>query len=314
MLVLLTVLVNVAATAVSAHGLGSRNQLSSGCDTSGPVSCSIDPPPSDSCCYESPEGLLLQTQFWETHPSTGPRDSWTIHGLWADYCDGTFPKRGCDPSRAYTDIAGLLRDQGAGDTLSYMERYWVDYHGQNEHFWEHEWDNHGTCYNTLRPSCLPPDSPEGAEAVAYFQQVVALFRTLPTYDWLARQGITPHPTRSHTLSELTDALRAASGFTPALECTGDVLNQISWYFYLRGSALDGEFVPIGERVDSTTRKALCSWATMSDSPTKSKCPSRGILYPPKTRTGFFDSTFQVSHLLTTLLVFAFPISLRIAQV
>jgi hypothetical protein len=76
---------------------------------------------------------------------------------------------------------------------------------------QHEWDNHGTCYNTLRPSCLPPNSPEGAEAVAFFQQVVALFRTLPTYDWLAQQGITPHPSRSYTLSELTDALKAASG-------------------------------------------------------------------------------------------------------
>jgi hypothetical protein len=30
----------------------------------------------------------------------------------------------------------LLASQGAGDTLSYMKRYWVDYHGQDEHFWE----------------------------------------------------------------------------------------------------------------------------------------------------------------------------------
>lgn len=26
--------------------------------------------------------MLLQTQFWDTDPSTGPSDAWTIHGLW----------------------------------------------------------------------------------------------------------------------------------------------------------------------------------------------------------------------------------------
>ena len=26
--------------------------------------------------------FYLQTQFWDADPSTGPVDSWTIHGLW----------------------------------------------------------------------------------------------------------------------------------------------------------------------------------------------------------------------------------------
>lgn len=34
------------------------------------------------CCFNYPGGALLQTQFWDTSPSTGPDDSWTIHGLW----------------------------------------------------------------------------------------------------------------------------------------------------------------------------------------------------------------------------------------
>jgi ribonuclease T2 len=36
----------------------------------------------DSCCFNAPGGDILMTQFWDTDPSTGPSDSWTIHGLW----------------------------------------------------------------------------------------------------------------------------------------------------------------------------------------------------------------------------------------
>jgi ribonuclease T2 len=34
------------------------------------------------CCFNAPGGQLLQTQFWDTNPPTGPDDSWTLHGLW----------------------------------------------------------------------------------------------------------------------------------------------------------------------------------------------------------------------------------------
>ena len=36
----------------------------------------------NTCCLNSPGGQLLQTQFWDTDPATGPADHWTIHGLW----------------------------------------------------------------------------------------------------------------------------------------------------------------------------------------------------------------------------------------
>jgi ribonuclease T2 len=34
------------------------------------------------CCFNAPGGQILQTQFWDTNPPTGPDDSWTLHGLW----------------------------------------------------------------------------------------------------------------------------------------------------------------------------------------------------------------------------------------
>lgn len=76
---------------------------------------------------------------------------------------------------------------------------------------KHEWSTHGTCYSTLQPSCLPSDSPRGAEAVIFFRRVVELFRQLPTYEWLASQGITPSESQTYALSDLIGALKAASG-------------------------------------------------------------------------------------------------------
>jgi len=204
---------------------------------------------------------LSQTQFWDTHPPSGPSESWTIHGLWPDHCDLTYD-HDCDPSRAYNDLRGILNDNGASDTLSFMDNYWVDENGDNDQFWAHEWSKHGTCMSTLRPECLPDGTARGAEAVAFFQTVVRLFQTLPTYNWLANAGITPSNSRRYTLDELTSALQSASGYIPALDCKRGVLNGASWYFNLRGSIIDGTFIPI-------------------DAPKPGSCPSHGISYLPK---------------------------------
>ncbi|KAF8659270.1 hypothetical protein AX14_007624 [Amanita brunnescens Koide BX004] len=218
--------------------------IRSSCDASSPPSCSASGDVSGTCCYESPGGLISLVQFWETHPPDGPSDSWTIHGLWPDNCDGSYGQD-CDSSRAYTDIAGLLENQGAGDTLSFMKKYWPDYHGQNEQFWEHEWSKHGTCYSTLNPSCLPQGSPTGAEAVAFFQTVTGLFKQYDIYNALANAGITPSNQKSYSRDDLQAALSSAFGVAPGFDCTGHkYLNQALIYFHLQGSIIDGTFIPI----------------------------------------------------------------------
>ncbi|KAK7465444.1 hypothetical protein VKT23_005422 [Stygiomarasmius scandens] len=235
--------------------------ISSGCGTSGQASCHNTSTVSNLCCFEAPGGLLLQTQFWDTNPSTGPSDSWTIHGLWPDNCDGTF-KENCDSSRNQNDITSLLENAGADSTLDFMKQFWVDINGNDEQFWAHEWNTHGTCYSTLRPSCLPSGSEDGTDAVAFFQTVVKLFKTLPTFTFLQNQGITPSSSKTFTLSQLENALTQEAGVKPALTCSGSNLNAISWYFNLKGSIIDGQFVAI-------------------DSPESSSCPSSGIKYPLK---------------------------------
>jgi ribonuclease T2 len=39
----------------------------------------------DLCCFNYPGGQMLQTQFWDTNPPTGPDDKFTLHGLWWAY-------------------------------------------------------------------------------------------------------------------------------------------------------------------------------------------------------------------------------------
>ncbi|EIW77960.1 ribonuclease T2 [Coniophora puteana RWD-64-598 SS2] len=236
--------------------------ISSGCATDGPVSCQNTTAVSNTCCFEYPGGQILQTQFWDTDVAGSPADSWTIHGLWPDNCDGTY-EEDCDPSRDYTNITDLLTSQGATSTLDYMEDYWLNDDGTAQELWAHEWATHGTCYSTLEPSCLPSGSPAGAEAVAFFETVVRVFKTLPTYTWLADAGITPDDGATYELSDVLGALESGSGgYTPAVSCDDDALSAISWYFNLQGSVIDGTFIQIDATDDSS-------------------CPSSGIKYPPK---------------------------------
>jgi ribonuclease T2 len=46
------------------------------------LSCHNETVVENLCCFNAPGGQLLQTQFWDTNPPTGPNDSWTLHGLW----------------------------------------------------------------------------------------------------------------------------------------------------------------------------------------------------------------------------------------
>jgi ribonuclease T2 len=52
------------------------------CSNTGQLSCHNTTAVTDLCCFNAPGGQLLQTQFWDTNPVTGPVDSWTVHGLW----------------------------------------------------------------------------------------------------------------------------------------------------------------------------------------------------------------------------------------
>ncbi|KNG82195.1 ribonuclease T2, partial [Aspergillus nomiae NRRL 13137] len=226
-----------------------------------PFSCQNSAAVADSCCLNSPGGALLQTQFWDTDPPAGPSDSWTIHGLWPDNCDGSYEQY-CDKSREYSNITAIIQEQGQTELLSYMKKYWPNYEGEDEEFWEHEWNKHGTCINTIEPSCYKDYAPQ-KEVVDYLAKTVDLFKGLDSYKALAKAGIVPHASKTYKRSEIESALAAIhDGKKPYIGCKDGALNEI-WYFYnTKGNAITGEYQPI-------------------DTLTSTKCSSSGIKYLPK---------------------------------
>lgn len=66
------------------------------------------------------------------------------------------------------------------DVLTYMKTYWKDSSGDDPTFWSHEWNKHGTCISTLKPSCYTSYS-TGEEVADYFAKTVDLFKTLNSY-------------------------------------------------------------------------------------------------------------------------------------
>ncbi|KFZ02838.1 hypothetical protein V502_11467 [Pseudogymnoascus sp. VKM F-4520 (FW-2644)] len=229
------------------------------------LSCHNTTAQADLCCFNAPGGQLLLTQFWDTDPSTGPADAWTIHGLWPDRCDGTYDAN-CDPSREYTNITAILNSFGKTDLLTYMDTNWKDYQGDDETFWEHEWGKHGTCISTLDTTCYDNYKPQ-TEVVDYFEKAVELNKGLNSYKILADAGITPSASATYTLAQIQDALKASHGFIPTLGCKSGVLQEIWYHYNVRGSVQTGEFVPA------------------APDGTKSTCPATGVKYLVKYATG-----------------------------
>ncbi|KAI9844320.1 MAG: Ribonuclease T2 precursor (RNase T2) [Thelocarpon superellum] len=204
-----------------------------------------------------------QTQFWDANPSTGPSDSWTIHGLWPDRCDGSFEQY-CDSSRQYTDISGIVQSAGNQNLLELMNTYWKDVNGNDESFWEHEWGKHGTCISTLDTGCYTDYAPH-EELLDFLNTTVTLFQHLDTYQTLANAGIVPSTTATYTLAEIQDAISSVRGYAVTLGCQRGQLNEVWYHFNVMGSVQTGTFLPT------------------SPDGSKSTCPSTGIKYLPKSQ-------------------------------
>jgi hypothetical protein len=61
--------------------------------------------------------------------------------------------------------------------------------------------------------------------------------------FLSDAGITPSESGTHKLSDVQDALNKAHGMEVAVNCEGDNLNEVWYFFNVKGSAQSGKYVP-----------------------------------------------------------------------
>ncbi|OBA28059.1 ribonuclease T2 [Hanseniaspora valbyensis NRRL Y-1626] len=279
-----------------------------------PLSCPIDTPLScsnttvieDSCCFEYPGGIFLQTQFWDYIPTIyDPKEeleklkyNFTLHGLWPDNCDGSYAQF-CDLSRDIkynlTDML-LNQDLYQSENLPYLspdsglnlvndlKQWWKSNNGNDESLWVHEYNKHGTCINTMKPNCysrwfenesVTEEDPDEYQKLVkrgiydYFDITMKLYKNLNTFEFLQNYNITPSEEKTYTRKEISEALSESFNDKQVFfKCDRyKGLNEI-WYYHLlaRGS-------PILNDIDSF--EAIDSFKSFSN------CPETGIHFYPK---------------------------------
>lgn len=212
------------------------------CPVKIPYSCTSGT--SDSCCIEASNGLFLATQFWDFYPATGPDNLFTTHGLWSDRCDGTYDQF-CNPSWALTNVTEVLLDMGEEKLLKKMKETWKNQGSPDEELWLHEFNKHGTCMSTVNPDCYPDTADKYRYAADFFNTVVNLQKTLPTFDILASAGIHPSNSTTYKLADVLAALKSYhKNHDVYVSCKNNAIQEVWYYYQLQGSVAGGHFLPI----------------------------------------------------------------------
>ncbi|KAH7054790.1 ribonuclease T2-like protein [Linnemannia elongata] len=214
----------------------------------------------DRCCLPE-HGLLLLVQQWDI--TVGPRNKFTMHGIWPDTCHGdkvpVDRKRhkqrdpdwcpgshslwqGCDDNRIFFDIERRLKEypNKANGFMQQMETFWPSNNRNNNCFWSHEWNRHGTCVSNLDPSCKS-DPVEGEDIYAFFSKALELRSKYDLYQALAAKGIFPNQGAMVDITRILNAIQAAFNVTPSLSCKNGALNEITLYFKVKNG---DQYVPV----------------------------------------------------------------------
>ncbi|XP_062081461.1 ribonuclease 2-like [Humulus lupulus] len=158
--------------------------------------------PSNACC----RGSNAQTEF-------------TIHGLWPNYNDGTWPACCSQKSFDEKEVSTLL------DTL---KKYWPTYgcfpyttcDGGEGSFWAHEWEKHGTC-----------SSPVVWDEYSYFLTTLNLYFKYNVTRILNEEGYVASNTEKYPLGGIISAIQNAFHATPWLVCDNGAVEELRLCFY-----------------------------------------------------------------------------------
>ncbi|OVA00090.1 Ribonuclease T2-like [Macleaya cordata] len=158
-------------------------------------------------------GTLLcgMVSYNEGSDKRKPAANFGIHGLWPNYNDGSYPSN-CDPDSPFdpSTISGLKRQmQSNWPTLACPS-------GDGTKFWEHEWEKHGTCSESV------------LDQEGYFEAALNLKKQVDLLSILQKAGIQPDG-RFYSLTSITKAIRDATGYTPGIECNVDASGNSQLY-------------------------------------------------------------------------------------
>ncbi|KAH7306326.1 hypothetical protein KP509_22G006700 [Ceratopteris richardii] len=143
------------------------------------------------------------------YPVTGkPIADFSIHGLWPNYEDGSYPFN-CKGSSYDPSLISDLEDdlQIYWDTLACPT-------GDGQAFWSHEWKKHGTC--------------SGLDQRGYFESALNLRESIDLLSALQNLGIQADG-GSYTLKAVQKALTQAIGHKPGVECNRDIYGNRQLY-------------------------------------------------------------------------------------
>jgi len=132
--------------------------------------------------------------------------SFTIHGLWPENSDGSYPED-CSGASEFSTSA-------ISDLETELNSVWPSDSETNSKFWESEWNEHGTC--------------SGIAIHQYFQDAITLQQTFNVKSALNSAGITPG--HSYTATAVKNAVKNYIDIdaTPVLHCStsSDTLEEI----------------------------------------------------------------------------------------
>jgi len=146
--------------------------------------------------------FYIFVQQWN---SSADSSAFTIHGMWAERDDGSYPSF-C-PGPAF-NLSALE------DLMDVLQQDWISYDGPPSEFWSHEWEKHGTC------------SPYSEHQ--FFSAVLQLYNAFPVLDAFNSSGITPNRSVSHTAAQLSGVLQKVLGGVPVMECYNNKLEQVGF--------------------------------------------------------------------------------------
>ncbi|KAG0498751.1 hypothetical protein HPP92_003442 [Vanilla planifolia] len=147
-----------------------------------------------------------------------PLTDFTIHGLWPDYYDGSYPSCCKDSDFDEKKISSLLPD---------LRKYWPSLscgssslcHVGKGLFWAHEWEKHGTCsYPSLK------------DEYSYFAKALDLYLKYNITRILNNDGIFVGTDERYSVGTIISAIIKALGTMPFLECSHGSLQELRLCF------------------------------------------------------------------------------------